>query len=98
MSGHSGARMEEPNNSTHSSLLDQWPTLTVEERVAGFEGLPREEADDFFLNLSALDQAELLQALPEGQRRLWVRLLAPDDAADLIQEWPEEGRRKLLDL
>jgi magnesium transporter len=90
--------MEDQDNSTNSSLLDKWPTLTVEERVAAFEALPRNEVDDFFLSLSSFHQAELLQNLPEGQLRLWVRLLAPDDTADLIQEWPEEDRRRILDV
>lgn len=37
-------------------------------------------------------------ALPEGERRIWMRLLAPDDAADVIQEVPEEERQSLLAL
>jgi magnesium transporter len=40
----------------------------------------------------------LVLSLPEGQRRLWMRLLAPDDSADVIQEAPEEERAKLLGL
>jgi magnesium transporter len=90
--------MEDQENSTNPSLLDLWPTLTVEERVAAFEALPRTEVDDFFLSLSSFHQAELLQNLPDGQLRLWLRLLPPDDAADLIQQWPEEDRRRLLDM
>jgi magnesium transporter len=39
-----------------------------------------------------------LDALPEGERRLYIRLLAPDDAADLIQESSINGRESLLDL
>ena len=58
----------------------------------------REEADDFFLQLSARDRSQLVLALPPGERRLWIRLLAPDDAADLIQEAPAEERENLLAL
>ncbi len=36
--------------------------------------------------------------LPPGERRLWMRLLAPDDAADLIQEAPANARAELLAL
>jgi magnesium transporter len=36
--------------------------------------------------------------LPPGERRLWMRLLAPDDAADVIQEAPQEERESLLAL
>ncbi|HEX4998099.1 MAG TPA: magnesium transporter [Terriglobia bacterium] len=90
--------MEDFDNSAPPSLLDTWPTLTPEERVSAFESLPRAEVDDFFFSLSSFHQAELLQSLPEGQQRLWLRVLAPDDAADLIQLWPEEDRRRLLDM
>jgi len=41
---------------------------------------------------------ELLLALPQGEQRLWLRLLPPDDAADIIQDAPEEKRPALLQL
>jgi len=66
--------------------------------VAAFSALERAEADDFFLELSAQDQATIIMALHTGERRLWLRLLAPDDAADVIQEVPEEQRAALLEL
>ena len=74
-----------PVITTHRELLDLWPDLNVGERLAAFAELPRREADDFFLDLSARDQANLIASLPDGERRLWLRLLAPDDAADVIQ-------------
>src|SRR5271157_2627984 len=79
-------------------LLDEWPRLRKSARVAKFEGLPREYMDNFFLDLDAKSQSELVLALPEGERRLYVRLLAPDDAADLIQESPQREREYLLGL
>ncbi len=85
-------------NFTPSELYEAWPVLSLEERVEGFEFLKREDADDFFLQLSARDRAQLLTALPPGERRLWLRLLAPDDAADVIQESPPEERENLLAL
>ena len=85
-------------NFTPTELYEAWPVLSMEERVEGFEFLQREEADDFFLQLSARDRAQLVLALPPGERRLWIRLLAPDDAADLIQEGPSEERDNLLGL
>ena len=85
-------------NFTPAELYEAWPVLSMEERVEGFEFLPREEADDFFLQLSARDRAQLVLALPPGERRLWIRLLAPDDVADLIQEAPAEERENLLAL
>jgi magnesium transporter len=35
--------------------------------------------------------------LPGGERRIWLRLLPPDDAADLIQMAPEERRSSLVE-
>jgi len=83
---------------TPSELYDAWPLLSSAERVEGFEFLQRDAADDFFLQLSARDRAELILALPVGERRLWLRLLAPDDAADVIQEAPAAERENLLNL
>jgi magnesium transporter len=88
---------------THSlnaadELLDLWPSLRRGQRVDRFEALPRELMDNFFLALDARAQSVLLLSLPQGERRLYMRLLAPDDAADLIQESAKRQRQYLLDL
>jgi magnesium transporter len=83
---------------TPSELYEAWPVLSTEERVEGFEFLTRDDADEFFLQLSARDRAQLVLTLPPAERRLWMRLLAPDDAADLIQEALAEERESLLTL
>jgi magnesium transporter len=83
---------------TAEELRDAWPALSWEERIEGFHRLVRAEADDFFLELPPADEAALLLALPPPERRLWIRLLAPDDAADVIQEAPEEERPRLIEL
>ncbi|ABS24300.1 magnesium transporter [Anaeromyxobacter sp. Fw109-5] len=83
---------------TAEELRDAWPALSWEERIEGFHRLVRAEADDFFLELPPADEAALLLALPPPERRLWIRLLAPDDAADVIQETPEEERPRLIEL
>ena len=90
-------RMAE-RNFTASELYDAWPVPSMDERVEGFEFLQRDDADDFFLQLGARDRAQLVLALPGGERRLWMRLLAPDDAADVIQEAPAHEREGLLQL
>jgi magnesium transporter len=81
-----------------TELYDAWPVLSLDERVEGLEFLQRDQADDFFLQLSARDRAHLVLALPPSERRLWMRLLAPDDAADVVQEAPAEDREGLLTL
>ncbi len=89
--------MSTPTSQT-GNLLETWDTLSEEERVDAFEQIPRAQADDFFLALNPRDQASLILSLPEGERRIWMRLLAPDDATDVIQEAPEEDRPGLLSL
>ncbi len=79
-------------------LLEAWQLLVPEDRLESFRALPRPEAEDLFLSLSARDQAELLRALPSPEHRSWMRLLPPDDAADLVQEVPHDRREELLHL
>jgi magnesium transporter len=79
-------------------LRNAWVVLSTEERVLGFGLLSADQAEEFFLGLPGTDSAELLSALPPQDRRRWMRLLAPDDAADLIQAAPEEARHPLLEL
>jgi magnesium transporter len=79
-------------------LRDIWMILSPEERVDGFKLLPRTDAEDFFFELAAHDQAQLLLALPPHERRSWLRLLPPDDAVDLLQEAPATERESLLAL
>ena len=83
---------------TTDDVRDAWAVLTLDERREGFALLAREDASEFFLSLSARDQADLLLEIWPGERRAWIRLLPPDDAADLIQEAPEDHRDALLAL
>src|SRR5438093_3069280 len=89
---------EDTERLSPAELRDAWPLLVPEDRLAAFHSLDPSASDDFFLSLSARDQAALLMSLPEGERRLWLRLLPPDDAADVIQEVAAEEREGLLAL
>ena len=77
------------------ALTQDWSELSEPERVEAFNELPRDRAGEFFLQLSSEDQARLLLALPERERRIWLRLLPPDDAADLLQRTPEGERDRI---
>ena len=81
-----------------SELQERWSSLALEARLEAFKALSRAEGEDFFWNLSAPDQVELLLELPAVERRGWMRFLAPDDAADVVQAAPEEERDGLLAL
>jgi len=83
---------------TPDDLREVWALLSPDERVSAVEHLGRGAADEFFLQLSTTDQAQLLLARPCAERLAWMRLLAPDDAADLIQKTPPEERAAQLAL
>jgi magnesium transporter len=83
-------------NAATIDISADWDTLRPEEKLASFRALDREAADDFFLSLESRQQAELLQLFPPGERRLWMRLLDPDDAADALQEVEPAVRSELL--
>lgn len=79
-------------------LRDSWSGLSTEGRVMGFKSLSYADSDRFFLNLSTQDQMELILGLPHEERTAWMRMLAPDDAADVVQHAPLTLREDLLAL
>ena len=79
-------------------LRDAWDVLDAGERLDGLRLLPREDAEDFYIGLQAREQTDLLLAMHPGEQRSWVRLLEPDDVADVIQAAPEDQRPRLLGL
>ena len=85
-------------NPSPSEVRDAWGRLSNAARARVFKRLERTVAEDFFLALSSRGQAGLILEFPEGERRSWLRLLAPDDAADVLQEIPKPLREGLLVL
>jgi magnesium transporter len=79
-------------------LRDAWPLLDLDERGDGLRVLPREDAEEFFISLPAHDQSSLVLHFRPGQRRQWMRMLEPDDVADVIQDAGDEHRGALLAL
>jgi magnesium transporter len=79
-------------------LRDAWPVLDAEERLEGFRLLEREQAEDFFLELTTRSQASLLERMNARERRPWLRLMPPDDVADVLQEVAPEERTEFLCL
>ncbi len=84
------------NQLTIDELREAWPVLSQDEQVEAFSFMDRNTAQEFFLTMSNHERAMILKTLPEGEQRLWIRLLAPDDVADVIQEAPEEACAGLL--
>jgi magnesium transporter len=77
-------------------LRDAWASLDAQERLEGFRLLDTGEAEDLFDSLDARDQSALILLMRDAERQLWVRQLAPDDAADVLQASPQETREALL--
>ncbi|HVJ65948.1 MAG TPA: magnesium transporter [Bdellovibrionota bacterium] len=80
------AENENPQNDEQQVQDQEDVAQSHWERLDRFHELPRAEAEDIFLNLTSHEQAELFIEIDPKQRRSWIRLLAPDDTADLIQE------------
>lgn len=72
------------------NMLDHWQILRHDQRQDVFAMLGREDKEDLFINLSYDYQAELFTEIPHAERRSLIRLLAPDDIADLIQNLDHE--------
>jgi magnesium transporter len=81
-----------------AELLDAWPQLDHDAQLRGFRELNREDAEAFVPALPAREAAELLQAMPLSERKTWMRLLAPDDVADILQECEADQRAELMSL
>jgi magnesium transporter len=90
--------VSEPTHLSLAEMRDVWPLLSRPDRAAAFQLLPRDEAEDFFFGLSAREQAALLGDILPREQRSWIRLLAPDDAADVIQASAPGRRETLLEL
>jgi magnesium transporter len=80
------------------TLSDTWSALSPDERREKFKELPRTDAEELFLSLKTHDQAELISEATALEKRSWIRLLAPDDVADLIQEIGLDEKDELLGL
>jgi len=83
---------------TYVEVAEAWPLLNAKERARRLKQLPPDAAHEFFFDLGGADQAEVLLMLQPGERRPWIRLLAPDDVADVIQAAPADQRAGLLAL
>jgi magnesium transporter len=86
----------DPGELTHDELRDIWALLSRDERLEAFGLLRRDAAANFFVGLDPRTQAEIVEASTPGEQRLWLRLLEPDDAADVVQATAAERRDDVL--
>ena len=79
-------------------VRELWPGLDVAERLRLLDMLGRADAHELFLEMPSFDQYSLLSAMPIMARRGWLRLVAPDDLADVIQQVDTDERTAWLEL
>jgi magnesium transporter len=81
-----------------TELREAWQVLDVAERLEGLRLLSHVEAEEVLLAAPAREVADILIEATTIERRTWLRMLPPDDAADVLQEAPLEQRSELLGL
>ncbi len=81
-----------------ADLRDAWRVLDATERAEGFRLLNPTEGEEFFIELPTIDQLALFSSLSAAEQRFWLRALAPDDCADLLQEASPEWRAEMLNM
>lgn len=79
-------------------LVMEWSELSADQRVDSFFSLSRIDSEEIFLTLSSHDQYELISKMTGAERRSWLRLLALDDAADLIQQMTDDEKVEALTM
>ena len=67
-------------------------------KIADFQAMEASEQQELFLHVTASEQVELLMAMPIAERRIWIRVMDPDDAVDVVQCAPSTERAGLLNL
>ena len=90
--------LDTPETLEWLELREAWPVLARSERMDGFLLLDAAEAEELFFSLDARSEVEIILALPQTKRRAWMRLLPPDDAADVVQAADANERAELLAL
>lgn len=80
-------------------LRTHWSQLPQAQAKEAFFNLSRTDAEELFLSLTAQEQYPIIKECTSLEKRSWIRLLAPDDVADLIQEEEDiEHREDWLSL
>jgi magnesium transporter len=70
---------------TVATLPEDWSQLSPQARCSWLRALPQRQSHDLFLHLTTREQMDLLLAFSDSERHIWLRLLPPDDLADLLQ-------------
>jgi magnesium transporter len=97
--GHAGSALDDaPEPLSHAELREIWPILLPADRMEAFRLLTRAEQEILLHELPARAESEVLLALAQEDQRLFIRMLPPDDTADLMQVVDHDDRERLLAL
>lgn len=77
-------------------LAEIWSSLEESEKEVYLEKLPREQLSVLFLELDTFDQKQLLKSVPTNTRKKWIKILEPDDLADLLRGVSEQEKEETL--
>lgn len=77
-------------------LAEIWSSLEESEKESYLETLPRDQLSVLFLELDTFDQKQLLKSVPLSTRKKWIKILEPDDLADLLREVSESEKEESL--
>ncbi len=77
-------------------LAEIWSSLEESEKESFLEKLPREQLSVLFLELDTFDQKQLLKSVPPATRKKWIKILEPDDLADLLREVSDQEKEETL--
>lgn len=77
-------------------LAEIWSSLEESEKESYLEKLPRDQLSALFLELDTFDQKQLLRSVPLSTRKKWIKILEPDDLADLLREVGDDEREETL--
>ena len=67
-------------------------------KIAEFKAMDPSKKERLFIHMKTNEQVDLLMAMPIPERKLWLRMLHPDHAVDVVQGVPIKERAGLLDL
>ncbi|OJH42581.1 hypothetical protein BON30_05165 [Cystobacter ferrugineus] len=84
---------QDPEPIFPQELRDAWPALSRDERVESFKLVPHATADDFFLSLSAQEQAALsaCRPRPPGLLLIDAAVTKPGPGSDPIRQGPPKS-------
>jgi magnesium transporter len=85
-------------NQSMARLHESWTEVPRGERISYFKKLDIPQAQELFLKLNTEEKAFIIRGLDTVEQKVWMRILDPDDAVDVIQKFHKKERKSLVNL